>query len=143
MCFAITVYPTGNLLAPPLAIFPYRHIYQTMARTPTTSDVFNAIAEGRRREIIGLLAKRGATTVGTLVVLIGLSQPAVSKHLGVLRKVGLVHVRKQGRERLYELDAAQLKTVHDWICGFEPFWDRHLDRVKQRAEQKARQRNSV
>jgi DNA-binding transcriptional ArsR family regulator len=110
-----------------------------MPRAPTTSDVFNAIAEPRRRQIVELLGRRGALTVGALVVTLGLPQPAVSKHLGVLRKVGLVAVIKQGKERVYSLEAEKLKTVHDWVKAFEELWGHQLDRIKERAEQRARQ----
>jgi len=112
-----------------------------MARAATTSDVFNAIAEPRRREIINLLAG-GHTprTVGDLVETLNLPQPAVSKHLGVLRKVGLVTVRKQGQHRLYELNAQELKPVHDWVKNFERFWSHHVDRIKERAERVAKER---
>jgi DNA-binding transcriptional ArsR family regulator len=112
-----------------------------MARAPTTSDVFNAIAEPRRRQILELLARRGALTVGTLVVALGLPQPAVSKHLGVLRKVGVVAVKKQGKERVYNLEAEKLKTVHDWVKSFEQLWGHQLDRIKERAERRARERS--
>jgi DNA-binding transcriptional ArsR family regulator len=108
-----------------------------MARAATTTDVFNAIAEPRRRQIIEVLAKRGAVAVGVLVVTLGLPQPAVSKHLGVLRKVGLVSVTKQGQQRLYELRAKELKTVHDWAKKFEQHWSQQLDRIKLRAERRA------
>ena len=112
-----------------------------MPRAATTTDVFNAIAEPRRRQIIELLARRGTLAVGALVLLVGLPQPAVSKHLGVLRKVGLVTVAKSGRQREYHLNAQQLKSVHDWAKSFEQLWSHQLDRIKQRAELKARQRN--
>jgi DNA-binding transcriptional ArsR family regulator len=102
--------------------------------------VFNAIAEPRRRQIIELLAKRGALAVGALVVSLGLPQPAVSKHLGVLRKVGVVAVTKQGQQRLYHLEAEQLKTVHDWVKSFEALWSHQLDRIKELAERRARER---
>ena len=108
-----------------------------MPRATTTSDVFNAIAEPRRREIIELLAQRGALAVGTLVVMLGLPQPAVSKHLGVLRKVGVVAVIKQGQQRVYNLEAETLKPVHDWAKGFEQLWGHQLDRIKERAERRA------
>jgi DNA-binding transcriptional ArsR family regulator len=108
-----------------------------MPRAPTTSDVFNAIAEPRRRQIVELLAQRGALAVGTLVVTLGLPQPAVSKHLGVLRKVGLVAVQKQGKQRVYSLEAGKLKTVHDWVKDFEKLWSHQLDRIKERAERRA------
>ncbi len=110
-----------------------------MPRAPTTTDVFNAIAEPRRRQIVELLAQRGALTVGTLVITLGLPQPAVSKHLGVLRKVGLVAVIKQGKQRVYSLEAEKLKAVHDWVKVFEELWGHQLDRIKERAEQRARE----
>ena len=109
-----------------------------MPRAATTSDVFNAIAEPRRRQIIEVLARRGAVAVSALVVTLGMPQPAVSKHLGVLRKVGLVSVAQQGRERLYQLEARQLKLVHDWAEKFQQHWTHQLDRIKQRAERRAR-----
>ncbi len=108
-----------------------------MARAPTTADVFNAIAEPRRRQIVELLARRGALAVGTLVVAMGLPQPAVSKHLGVLRKVGLVAVIKHGKQRVYSLEAEKLKSVHDWVKAFEELWGNQLDRIKERAERRA------
>ena len=104
----------------------------------TTSDVFNAIAEPRRREIIDLLAGGSTRTVGDLVETLNIPQPAVSKHLGVLRKVGLVSVSKQGQQRLYQLDPKELKRVHDWAKQFERHWSHQLDRIKQRAERRAR-----
>ena len=110
-----------------------------MPRAATTTDVFNAIAEPRRRQIVELLARRGALAVGTLVVTLGLPQPAVSKHLAVLRKVGLVAVIKQGKQRVYHLEAEKLKTVHDWAKAFEELWGHQLDRIKERAERRARE----
>src|SRR5215475_12826396 len=110
-----------------------------MARAPTTADVFNAIAERRRRQIVELLARRGALAVGTLVVMLRLPQPAVSKHLGVLRKVGVVAMSKQGKQRVYNLEAEKLKTVHDWVKAFEELWSHQLDRIKERAERRARE----
>ena len=110
-----------------------------MPRAPTTADVFNAIAERRRRQIVELLARRGALAVGTLVVTLGLPQPAVSKHLGVLRKVGVVAVIKQGKQRVYRLEAEKLKPVHDWVKAFEGLWSHQLDRIKERAERRARE----
>jgi DNA-binding transcriptional ArsR family regulator len=107
-----------------------------MARAPTTSDAFNAIAEPRRRQILDLLAP-GERPVNDLVGLLGLAQPQVSKHLRVLRAVGLVNVRGSGQRRLYKLNADRLKPIHDWVRTFEPFWDHQLDRIKQRAERKA------
>ena len=111
-----------------------------MARAATTADVFNAIAEPRRREIVDLLA-RGEQVVGKLVARLRIPQPAVSKHLGVLRKVGLVSVSRQGQQRLYRLNPKELKPVHDWVKSFEDFWTHQLDRIKERAEKKGATRN--
>lgn len=108
-----------------------------MSRAATTSDVFNAIAEPRRREIIGLLADGRTRSVNELVDAMGLAQPAVSKHLGVLREVGVVTVQKFGKSRLYSLNASELKTVHDWASQFEQIWSQQVDRIKERAERKA------
>jgi DNA-binding transcriptional ArsR family regulator len=116
----------------------WEYIYG-MSRAATTSDVFNAIAEPRRRQIVELLARRGALAVGTLVVALGFPQPAVSKHLGVLRKVGVVAVIKHGKQRVYKLEAEKLKTVHDWVTAFEELWGHQLDRIKVRAEHRARE----
>ncbi|HYV36361.1 MAG TPA: metalloregulator ArsR/SmtB family transcription factor [Gemmataceae bacterium] len=110
-----------------------------MPRAPTTTDVFNAIAEPRRRLLVELLARRGALAVGTLVATLGLPQPAISKHLGVLRKVGVVAVTKQGKQRVYSLEPEKLKTVHDWVKGFEHLWSHQIDRIKERAERRARE----
>jgi DNA-binding transcriptional ArsR family regulator len=113
-----------------------------MARAATTTDVFNAIAEPRRRQIIEVLARRGALAVSALVLTLDLPQPAVSKHLSVLRKVGIVSVTSQGRQRLYQLEARALKSVHDWTKKFEQHWSHQLDRIKQRAEHRARSQRS-
>jgi len=110
-----------------------------MARAATTSDVFNAIAEPRRREIVDLLARGAQRDVTELVLKLGLPQPAVSKHLGVLRKVGVVAVHKAGQRRLYRLNPQELKPVHDWIQNFERFWTDQLASIKQAAEQTAKQ----
>jgi DNA-binding transcriptional ArsR family regulator len=110
-----------------------------MPRAATTSDVFNAIAEPRRRQIVALLARRGPLSVGSLVVVLGIPQPAVSKHLGVLRKVGVVSGIKQGQQRLYNLEPQSLKTVHDWVKEFEGLWSHKIDRIKERAEHRARE----
>src|SRR5579872_7472019 len=109
-----------------------------MPRAQAISDVFNAIGEPRRREIVQLLA-RGPQSVGMLVVAIGLPQPTVSKHLGVLRKVGVVTVAKQAQQRVYSLRAERLRTVHDWVKEFESLWTQQLDLIKERAEQRARE----
>ncbi len=110
-----------------------------MARSPTTSDAFNAVAEPKRRQILDLLAG-GERPVNDLVDALGMGQPQVSKHLRVLREVGLVDVRDEGRRRLYTLNAGRLKAIHDWVKNFEPFWDRQIDRIKERAERVARER---
>jgi DNA-binding transcriptional ArsR family regulator len=106
-----------------------------MPRAPTISDVFNAIAEPRRRALIDLLVKGKEHAVGDLVIRLHMPQPAVSKHLGVLRKVGVVTVSKRGPLRLYRLNAKELKPVHDWVKTYEPFWMHQLGRIKERAEQ--------
>jgi DNA-binding transcriptional ArsR family regulator len=110
-----------------------------MPRAATTSDVFNAIAEPRRRQIIEMLADTGELPVGDLVRRLRIPQPAVSKHLGVLRSVRLVSVNRRGRSRVYRLDPQQLKPVHDWVKHYERFWTNQLDRIKRRAEEKARE----
>lgn len=111
-----------------------------MSRAATTSDVFNAIAEPRRREIVSLLSDGKAQTVNELVAAMRLAQPAVSKHLGVLREVGIVSVQKVGKSRLYSLNPVELKIVHDWVKPFERFWSQQLDRIKERAERIAAER---
>jgi DNA-binding transcriptional ArsR family regulator len=108
-----------------------------MARAATTTDVFNAIAEPRRRQLIDLLVDGRHLAVNEMVATLQMPQPAVSKHLGVLRKVGIVKVTKQGQLRLYRLDPMQLKPVHDWVQRYERFWTHQIDRVKERAERKA------
>lgn len=111
-----------------------------MARASTTSDVFNAVAEPRRREIVALLADGRQRSVTQLVELMQLAQPAVSKHLNVLRTVGVVTVEQQGKERFYSLNYQSLKPLHDWVQPFEKFWTGQLDRIKARAEKKAAER---
>jgi len=107
-----------------------------MARAATTTDVFNAIAEPRRRAIVDLLVDGKDHAVGDVVIKLRMAQPAVSKHLAVLRKVGVVAVSRRGKHRLYRLNAKELKPVHDWVKDYERFWTNHLDRIKERAEQK-------
>jgi DNA-binding transcriptional ArsR family regulator len=89
-----------------------------MARAATTADAFNAVAEPRRRQILDALAG-GERPVNELVRLLGLAQPQVSKHLRVLREVGAVQVRDEGRQRLYRLNGRALKPIHDWVSGYE------------------------
>ncbi|HUZ95251.1 MAG TPA: metalloregulator ArsR/SmtB family transcription factor [Edaphobacter sp.] len=111
-----------------------------MARAATTTDVFNAIAEPRRREIIAVLIDGNEHAVGEVVSTLRLPQPAVSKHLSVLRKVGIVTVSKRGQLRMYRLNPKELKPVHDWVKMYERFWTHQIDKVKERAEQKMMQR---
>jgi DNA-binding transcriptional ArsR family regulator len=106
-----------------------------MARAATTSDAFNAVAEPRRREILNYLALQ-ERPVGDIVLSLGLEQPSVSKHLHVLRNVGLVHVRRNGRQKLYRINAEAIKPVHEWAGKFERFWQHQLSRVKERSEGK-------
>jgi DNA-binding transcriptional ArsR family regulator len=101
-----------------------------MARAATTSDVFNAIAEPQRRRILTLL-KEAEHPVNRLADALGLQQPAASKHLRVLREVGLVHVRRAGKHRVYGLDARGLQPVHEWTGGFQRFWDETFDRLNE------------
>lgn len=112
-----------------------------MPRAATTTDVFNAIAEPRRREILGALADGRAHPVGEVVMRLRMPQPAVSKHLAVLRKVGIVSVSTDGRRRLYRLDAKELRPVHDWVTTYEHFWTHQLGRIKERAERKMPERS--
>jgi DNA-binding transcriptional ArsR family regulator len=97
-----------------------------VARAATTTDAFNAVAEPRRRQIIDLLAD-GERPVGDLVRELGLGQPQVSKHLRVLREVGLVEVRDHGRQRLYRLNGNALKPIHDWVKGYERLWSQRFE----------------
>ena len=99
-----------------------------MARTPTTADPFNAVAEASRRDLLDAIGA-GEVTVGELVDRLGLSQPQVSKHLAVLRAVGLVLVRVDGRRRWYRVNGPALKPVHDWVRTFERTWNTRLDRL--------------
>jgi DNA-binding transcriptional ArsR family regulator len=92
-----------------------------MARAPTTADAFNAVAEPRRRAILDVLAG-GERPVNDLVRELGVAQPQVSKHLRVLREVGAVAVRGEGRRRLYSLDGRALKPIHDWVKTYEATW---------------------
>ena len=97
-----------------------------MARAATTTDAFNAVAEPRRRQILDLLAQ-GERPVNDLVEMLGLAQPQVSKHLRVLREVDLVHVRDEGRQRLYRLNAEPLRSIHDWLRKYEQAWSARFD----------------
>jgi len=115
----------------------WEYIVLPMARAATSSDTFNAVAEPRRREILNYLALQ-ERTVGDIVVSLGLEQPSVSKHLKVLREVGLVRVRRNGRHMFYRTNAEGLRPLHDWTKTFERFWQHQLNRVKERAEAKSK-----
>src|SRR5664279_5655296 len=104
-----------------------------MARAATTSDSFNAVAEPRRRAILSYLAVE-ERPVGDIVLGLRMEQPSVSKHLRVLRNVGLVRARRDGRRMLYRTNAEAIRPLHEWAETFERFWKHQLDRVKQRAE---------
>ncbi|SRR5690554_4729286 len=110
-----------------------------MARAATTSDVFNAIAEPKRREILVLL-RSGDWPVTELARALGLSQPGTSKHLRVLREVGLVRDRRAGKQRLYDLDAQGLRAVHEWTGGFEQFWTGSFDRLDAYVQERKQER---
>ena len=99
-----------------------------MARAATTTDAFKAVAEPRRREILDLLAG-GERPVNDMVRLLGMSQPLVSKHLRVLREVGAVEVREEGRRRLYRANGRALKPIYDWVKGYERAWSERFDRL--------------
>jgi DNA-binding transcriptional ArsR family regulator len=99
-----------------------------MARAATTADAFNAVAEPRRRQILDVLAA-GERSVNDLVERIGVAQPLVSKHLRVLREVGLVGVRDLGRQRLYSINGQPLKPIHDWVKNYERSWSQRFDRL--------------
>jgi DNA-binding transcriptional ArsR family regulator len=107
-----------------------------MPRATTTSDAFNAVAEPRRRDILNFLAVQ-ERPVGDIVATLGLSQPSVSKHLRVLRDVGLVDLRRDGRHKLYRTNADAIRPLHEWTGSFERYWRNQLSRLKQRAEGKA------
>ena len=108
-----------------------------MPRAATTSDTFNAVAEPRRRDILDYLAVR-ERPVSDVVQALGLPQPSVSKHLRVLLEVGLVDVRRDGRQMFYRTNAEQLRPLHEWTGQFERYWRSQLTRVKARAEQQSR-----
>jgi len=106
-----------------------------MARAATNSDAFNAVAEPRRRAILAFLADR-ERPVSEVVAALEMEQPSVSKHLRVLREVGLVRMRREGRSKLYRTNAAAIRPLHEWAGEFERFWRHTLCRVKERAEAK-------
>ena len=105
-----------------------------MARAATTADAFNAVAEPRRRQILDLLAA-GERPVNDLVALLGLAQPQVSKHLKVLREVGLVNARDEGRQRMYSVNGGPLKPIHDWVSNYERTWTERFDALDEVLEE--------
>ena len=105
-----------------------------MPRAATTTDAFNAVAEPRRREILSYLALR-ERPVGDIVTSLGFDQPSVSKHLRVLRNVGLVRMRCEGRHKYYRTDAEAIRPLHEWASTFERYWQHQLFSVKKRAEE--------
>jgi len=107
---------------------PITEYVGAVARSSTTSDVFNAVAEVRRREILDALMA-GEKAVGAIVDDLSMSQPQVSKHLRVLSEVGLVSCRAEGRRRLYRLEPARLRPLHEWLAKYEQAWNARLDRV--------------
>lgn len=106
-----------------------------MARAATTSDAFNAVAEPRRRDILNYLALQ-ERPVGDIVAALELEQPSVSKHLRVLKDVGLVRARREGRQMLYRVNADAIRPLHEWTSTFERLWQHQLQKLKERAEEK-------
>jgi DNA-binding transcriptional ArsR family regulator len=107
-------------------------------RAATTSDAFNAVAEPRRRAILSYLAVK-ERPVGDIVTALRLYQPSVSKHLRVLKDVGLVHERRDGRRIFYRTNAEAIRPMHEWTSTFERYWTQQLSRIKERAEQKSKE----
>jgi DNA-binding transcriptional ArsR family regulator len=125
---SLTHAPPSHALAVSLT-YAYMGMYRSvMARAATTTDAFNAVAEPRRRQILDTLAT-GERPVNDLVALLGLAQPLVSKHLRVLREVGLVDARDAGRQRLYRLNGRRLKPIHDWVKHYEQSWSQRFDQL--------------
>src|ERR1700759_2089377 len=108
-----------------------------MTRRAHPADVFSAIAEPRRREVIAVLSDGHEYAVNEIVIRMKMAQPAVSKHLGALRRAGVVTVVTRGQHRMYRLEPRGLKPVHDWVKVFERYWTHQIDQIKQRAEKKA------
>lgn len=111
-----------------------------MARIAHPEDVFNAVAEPRRREVIAVLSDGHEFAVNDIVVRMKMAQPSVSKHLGALHRAGVVTMVRRGRHRMYRLNAPGLKPIHDWVKVFEHYWTHQIDEIKQRAERKALER---
>jgi DNA-binding transcriptional ArsR family regulator len=139
--------PAGSALAPDavprvtvnrLGNMPISEYDGRVARSSTTSDVFNAIAEAHRREVLDALMT-GEKAVGEIVSELSMSQPQVSKHLRVLSEVGLVRCRAEGRRRLYRLEPARLRPLHQWLAKYEQAWNDRLDRVDDYLKELQRQ----
>jgi len=111
-----------------------------MARKPTTHDPFNAVAEPKRRQVLELLSA-GELSVNEIVDKLGWTQPMVSKHLGVLKQVGLVSERRVGRQRMYRVNAEQLKPIFDWVAPFERYWSERYDRLDEVLEEIQKKEN--
>jgi Predicted transcriptional regulators len=105
-----------------------------MARTPTTHDPFNAVAEPKRRQVLEALGRQ-ELSVNDIVRKLGWNQPMVSKHLGVLKQVGLVSERRMGRQRLYRVNAERLKPIYEWVAPFERYWSESFDRLDKILEE--------
>ena len=105
-----------------------------MARTPTTHDSFNAVAEPKRRQVLAAIGTE-ELSVNEIVNLLGWPQPMVSKHLGVLKQVGLVSERRVGRQRLYRVNAERLRPIYDWVAPFERYWNESFERLDEVLEQ--------
>ena len=118
-----------------LTYIPIWEYIDSMARAATTSDAFNAVAEPRRRDILNYLAMQ-EKSVGEIVDAMELGQPSVSKHLKVLKDVGLVEARREGRQMLYKVNAVAIRPLHEWTSTFERMWKHQLLRIKERAEAK-------
>jgi DNA-binding transcriptional ArsR family regulator len=124
----------------PLTYIPISVYIAAMARAATTADAFNAVAEPRRRELLDVLAL-GERPVGDLVLETGWDQPQVSKHLRVLREVGLVAVREDGRRRVYSVNGPALRPIHDWVRRYERMWNERFDALDDVLEEMKSERN--
>ena len=105
-----------------------------MARTPTTHDPFNAVAEPKRRQVLAVMGTE-ELSVNEIVERLGWNQPSVSKHLGVLKRVGLVSERRVGRQRMYQVNAEKLRPIFEWVTPFEKFWNERFDRLDKILEE--------
>ena len=113
-----------------------------MARTPTTHDPFNAVAEPKRRQVLAVIGAE-ELSVNEIVERLGWNQPMVSKHLGVLKQVGLVSERRVGRQRMYRVNAERLKPIYDWVAPFERIWNERFDRLDQVLEKMKKEQSDV